>query len=95
MGFFFFFLDGDSNCVIKTEPSLKPVTPSMIHTSPIPPPGTAQYPASEKDRMTDVLLINHTTAAEKSLPVVTGRTVLVTQNNNSHFKVINVSYLMV
>ncbi|XP_007249761.3 PHD finger protein 20-like protein 1 isoform X4 [Astyanax mexicanus] len=79
--------DCDSGCVVKTEPCVnKPSTAaSSIHTSSVPPPGTAQSPVPEKERMTDMLLINH--AAEKSSPAVTAagiKTASRTPKANKH-----------
>ncbi|XP_072535584.1 PHD finger protein 20-like protein 1 isoform X4 [Salminus brasiliensis] len=80
--------DCDSSCMVKTEPSVnKPSTAApSIHNSPIPPPGTAQSPFTEKERMTDMLLINHTAVAEKS-PIVTAtglKTASRTPKANKH-----------
>ncbi|XP_060777865.1 PHD finger protein 20-like protein 1 isoform X6 [Neoarius graeffei] len=60
--------DADSSCLVKAEPSLsKPVTgtpPSSVSS-----PGTAQSTVTEKEGMTDMLLVSHTLVAE-SLPSV-------------------------
>ena len=73
--------------MVTAEPTLnKPSTVSpTIHTSSVTAPATAQSPVNEKEKMTDMLLINHMSVGEKSSSVVTGRVVLVKKNKNSHF----------
>lgn len=73
------FSDADNSCLVKAEPSLsKPVTGTP--PSSVPSPGTAQSAVTEKEGMTDVLLVSHTVVAERLPAVVAGKLVLIPQN---------------
>ncbi|KAI4893268.1 hypothetical protein NFI96_019668 [Prochilodus magdalenae] len=81
--------DGGDSCTVTSEPSLN--TPSTvsptIHTSSVPAPATAQSPVTENEKMTDMLLINHTLVGDKSSHVVTGaglKTASRTPKANKH-----------
>ncbi|XP_076846659.1 PHD finger protein 20-like protein 1 isoform X2 [Brachyhypopomus gauderio] len=80
--------DDDGSCVVKAElPLNKPITgasPTHIST---PASGAAQTPVTDKDKLTDTVLINHTTVMENPSPVVTGpalKTVSRTPKANKH-----------
>ncbi|XP_036439560.1 PHD finger protein 20-like protein 1 isoform X3 [Colossoma macropomum] len=80
--------DGDS-CMVTAESTLnKPSTASpTVHTPSVSAPATAQSPVTEKEKMTDMLLINHTSVGEKSSPVVTAaglKTASRTPKANKH-----------
>lgn len=69
----FYFLDADNSFLVKSEPSLsKSVTGTPL--SSVPSPGAAQTIITEKEGMTDVLLVGHTLVPE-SLPSVAGKVV--------------------
>lgn len=75
----FCFSDAENSCLVKAEPSLsKSVTGSPPSSAPCL--GTPQSTVTEKEGVTDMLLVSHTLVAESLPSVVAGKVVLIPQN---------------